>query len=68
MGQGTVIELEKDHDAVAFSFRLWDMGRPALVALLISVRQKCGGCARWIRLMVHRLLADKVCYLVLVQA
>ena len=63
-----MIELEKDHDGVAVSFRLLDMGQTALQALLIPVRHNCGDCARLIRLTVHRLLADKVCYLVLILA
>ena len=45
-----------------------DTGRPEEKAPIVPVSHKCGESARRIRRTVHRLTADRVWYLVLVQA
>ena len=53
---------------MAVSFRMTDTGRPEEEAPIVPVGHKCGESARRIRLTVHGLPADRVWYLVLVQA
>ena len=53
---------------MAVSFRMMDTGRTAEEAPFVLVGHTCGESVRWIRLMVHGLPADRVWYLVLVQA
>ena len=53
---------------MAVSFRMTDTGRPDEEAPIVPVGHKCGESARRIRLTVHGLPADRVWYLVLVQA
>ena len=49
-------------------FRMTDTGRPDEEGPIVPVGHKCGEIARRIRLTVHELPADRVWYLVLVQA
>ena len=60
--------LQEEEEGVAVSFRMTDTGRPEEEAPIVPVGHKCGESARRIRLAVHGLLADRVWYLVLVQA
>ena len=53
---------------MAVSFRITDRGPPAEEAPLVPVGHTCGGSARRFRLTVHGLRADRVWYLVLLQA
>ena len=68
IGWDTVRGLQQEDDGVALSFRMTETGRPEEEAPIVAVGRKCGDSARRIRLMVHGLPADKVWYLVLVQA
>ena len=68
MGWDTVRGLQEEDDGVAVSFRMRDTGRPEEEAPIVPVGHKCGESARRIRLTVHGLPADRVWYLVLVQA
>ena len=68
LGWNTVRELQKEDDGVAVSFWMTDSGRPDEEAPIVPVGHKCGESARRIRLTVHGLPADRVWYLVLVQA
>ena len=68
IGWDTVQGLQEVDDGVAVSFRMTDTGRPEEEAPIVPVGHKCGESARRIRLTVHRLPADRVWYLVLVQA
>ena len=67
-GGDTVRGLQEEDDGVAVSFRMTDTGRPDEEAPIVPVGHKCGESARRIRLTVHGLPADRVWYLVLVQA
>ena len=60
--------LQEGDDGVAVSFWMTDTGRPDEEAPIVPVGHKCGESARRIRLTVHELPADRVWYLVLVQA
>ena len=60
--------LQEEDDRVAVSFRMTDAGRPDEEAPIVPVGHKCGESGRRIRLTVHGLPADRVWYLVLVQA
>ena len=60
--------LQEEDDGVAVSFWMTDTGRPDEVAPMVPVGHKCGESARRNRLTVHGLPADRVWYLVLVQA
>ena len=53
---------------MAVIFWMTDSGRPDEEAPIVLVGHKCGESARRIRLTVHGLAADRVWYLVLVQA
>ena len=64
----TVPGLQEEDDGVAVSFRMTDTGRPEEEARIVPVGHKCGESARRIRLTVHRLPAERVWYLVLLQA
>ena len=68
IGWDTVRGLQEEDDGVAVSFRMTDTGRPEEKAPIVPLGHKCGESARRIRLRVHRLPADKVWYLVPVQA
>ena len=68
IGWDTVRGLREEDDGVALSFRMTDTGRPEEEAPIMPVGLKCGESARRIRLTVHGLPADRVWYLVLVQA
>ena len=68
LGWDTVRGLQEEDDGVAVSFRMTDTGRPDEEAPIVPVGHKCGESARRIRLTVHGLPADRVWYLVLVQA
>ena len=68
LGWDTVLGLQEEDDGVAVSFWMKDSGRPDEEAPIVPVGHKCGESARRIRLTVHGLPADKVWYLVLVQA
>ena len=68
IGWDTVRGLQPEDDGVAVSFRMTDTGQPKEEAPIVSVGHKCGESARRIRLTVHRLPADRVWCLVLVQA
>ena len=68
LGWDTVRGLQEKDDGVAVSFRMTDTGRPDEEAPIVPVGHECGESARRIRLTVHRLPADRVWYLVLVQA
>ena len=67
-GWDTVRGLQEEDDGVVVSFRMTDTGRPDEEAPIVPVGHKCGESARRIRLTVHGLPADRVWYLVLVQA
>ena len=67
-GWDTVRGLQEEDDGVAVSFWMTDSGRPHEEAPIVPVGHKCGESARRIRLTVHGLPADRVWYLVLVQA
>ena len=67
-GWDTVQGLQAEDDGVAVSFRMTDTGRPEEEAPIVPVGHKCGESARRIRLTVHGLPADRVWYVVLVQA
>ena len=67
-GWDTVRGLQEEDDGVAVSFRMTDKGRPDEEAPIVPVGHKCAESARRIRLTVHALPADRVWYLVLVQA
>ena len=67
-GWDIVRGLQEEDDGVAVSFRMTDTGRPDEEAPIVPVGHKCGESARRIRLTVHGLPADRVWYLVLVQA
>ena len=60
--------LQEEDDGVAVIFRMTDTGRPDEEAPIVPVGHKCRESARRIRLTVHGLPADRVWYLVLVQA
>ena len=68
LGCNTVRGLQEEDDGVAESFWMTDSGRPDEEAPIVPVGHKCGESARRIRLTVHGLPADRVWYLVLVQA
>ena len=68
IGWDTVRGLQEEDDGVAVSFLMTDTGRPEEEALIVPVGHKCQESARRIRLTVHGLPADRVWYLVLVQA
>ena len=68
MGWDTVRGLQEEDEGVAVSFRKADTGRPEEEAPIVPVGHKSGESARRIRLTVHWLPADRVWYLVLVQA
>ena len=68
LGWDTVRGLQEEDDGVAVIFRMTDTGRPNEEAPIVLVGHKCGESARRIRLTVHGLPADRVWYLVLVQA
>ena len=68
LGWDTVRGLQEEDDGVAVSFWMTDSGRPDEEAPIVPVGHQCGESARRIRLTVHRLPADRVWYLVLVQA
>ena len=68
LGWDTVRGLQEEDDGVAVSFRMTDARRPDEEAPVVPVGHKCGESARRIRLLVHGLPADRVWYLVLVQA
>ena len=68
LGWDTVRGLQEEDDGVAVSFRMTDTGRPDEEAPIVPVGHKWRGSARRIRLTVHGLPADRVRYLVLVQA
>ena len=68
LGWDTVRGLQEEDDGVTVSFRMTDAGRPDEEAPIVPVGHKCGESARRIRLTVHGLPADRVWYLVLVQA
>ena len=68
MGWDTVLELQEEDEGVAVSFRITDTERPEEEEPMVPVGHKCGEGARRIRLTVHGLPADRVWYLVLVQA
>ena len=67
-GWDTVRGLQEEDNGVAMSFRMTDTGRPDEEAPIVPMGHKSRGSARRIRLMVHGLQADRVWYLVLVQA
>ena len=60
--------LQEEDDGVAVSFRMTDTGKPNEEAPILPMGHKCGDSARRITLTVHGLPADRVWYLVLVQA
>ena len=64
----TVRGLQEEDVGLALSFGMTDTGRPEEEAPIVPVGHKCGESARRIRLMVHGLPADRVWYLVPVQA
>ena len=68
LGWDTVRGLQEEDDGVAVSFRMKDAGGGEEEVLIVPVGHKCGEAARRIRLTVHGLPADRVWYLVLVQA
>ena len=68
IGWDTVRGLQEEDEGVAVSFRMTDTGRPEEEAPIVPVGHNCGESARRIRLTVHGLPADRVWYLVLVQA
>ena len=68
LGWDTVRVLQQEDDGVAVRFRMTDTGRPNEAAPIVPVGHKCGESARRIGLTVHRLPADRVWYLVPVQA
>ena len=68
LGWDTVRGLQEENDGVAVSFWMTDAGRPDEEAPIVPVGHRCGESARRIRLTVHRLPADRVWDLVLVQA
>ena len=68
MGWDTVRGLREEDDGVAMSLRMTDTGPPEEDAPIVPVAGKCGESARRIRPNVHGLPADRVWYLVLVQA
>ena len=68
MGWDTVQGLQEEDEGVAVSFQMTDTGRPEEEAPIVPVGHKSGESARRIRLTVHGLPADRVWYLVLVQA
>ena len=68
LGWDTVRALQQEDDGVAVTFWMTDTGRPDEEAPIVPVGHKCGESARRIRLTVHGLPADRVWYLVLVQA
>ena len=67
-GWDTVRGLQEEDGWVAVSLRMTDGGRPDEEAPIVPVGHECGESARRIRLTVHWLPADRVWYLVLVQA
>ena len=67
MGWDTVRGLQEEDEGVAVSFWMTDTGRPEEVPI-VPVGHKCGESERRIRLTVRGLPADRVWYLVLVQA
>ena len=68
MGWDPVRGLREEDDGVVVSFRMTDTGQLEEEAPIVPVGHKCGESARRIRLTVHGLPADRVWYLVLVQA
>ena len=68
MGSDTVRGLQEEDEGVAVSFRMTDTGRSKEEAPIVPVGHKWGESARRIRLTVHGFPADRVWYLVLVQA
>ena len=68
LGCDTVRGLQEEDDGVAVCIQMTDTGRPDEEAPIVPVGHKCGESARRIRLTVHGLPADRVWYLVLVQA
>ena len=67
-GWDTVRGLQEEDDGVAVSFQMTDTGRPDEEAPIEPEGYQFGERARRIRLTVHGLPADRVWYLVLVQA
>ena len=68
MGWDTVRGLQEEDEGVAVSFPMTDTGRPEEEAPIVPVGHKCGESARRIRLTVHGSPANRLWYLVLVQA
>ena len=68
IGCNTVRGLQEEDEGVALIFRMKDTRRPEEEAPMVPVPHKCGESARRFRLTVHGLPADRVWYLVLVQA
>ena len=68
IGWDTVRGLQEEDDGVGVRFRMMDTGRPEEEAPIVPAGHKCGESARRFRLTVHGLPADRVWYLVLVQA
>ena len=68
LGWDIVRGLQEGDDRVAVSFWMTESGRPDEEAPIVLVGHKCGESASGIRLTVHGLPADRVWYLVLVQA
>ena len=60
--------LQEDDEGEAMSLRMTDTGLPEEKAPIVPVGYRCGESAGRIRLTVHGLPADRVWYLVLVQA
>ena len=68
IGWDMVRGLQEEDDGVAVSFWMTDTGQPEEEAPIVPVGHKCGESARKIRLTVQGVPADKVWYLVLLQA
>ena len=60
--------LQEEDEGVAVSFRMTEAGRPQEEASIVPVGDKCWESARRIKLTVHRLPADRVWFLVQMQA
>ena len=60
--------LQEEDEGVAVSFWMTEAGRPQEEAPIVPVGDKCGESARRIKLTVQRLPADRVWFLVRVQA
>ena len=68
LGWDTLRGLQEEDDGAAVSVWMTHSGGPDEEAPIVPVAHKCGESARRIRLTVHGLPADRVWYLVLVQA